>query len=38
MIKMYFGEDEKAQQKVKDDQNKKNCLVRIYFEKRESVK
>jgi len=38
LIKLYFDEDEKAQQEAKDDQDNKDCLVRIYLGERESIR
>ena len=38
LIELYFDEDEKAQQEAKDDQDNKDCLVRIYLGERESIR
>lgn len=38
LIELYFDEDEKAQQEAKDDQDNKDCLVRIYLGERESMR
>ncbi|MCJ1226719.1 hypothetical protein MMC12_003372 [Toensbergia leucococca] len=36
LIKKYFDDDNGAQQEAKDDQDNKDCLVRIYLGERES--
>jgi len=37
LINLYFDDDEGVQQEAKDDQENKDCLVRIYLGERESV-
>ena len=37
LIEEYFDQDEKIQQEAKDDQENKDCLVRIYLGERESA-
>ena len=37
LIELYFDEDKEVQQEAKDDQNNKDCLVRIYLGERESL-
>lgn len=38
LIETYFDEDEEIQQEAKDEQDNKDCLVRIYLGERESTK
>ena len=38
LIEKYFDEDESIQQEAKDDQENKDCLVRLYLGERESIK
>lgn len=38
LIELYFEDDETVQQEAKDDQENKDCLVRIYLGERESIR